>query len=375
MNGAFDRRVFRRLELGTSLDWNLAQAQLDESLREVLLNLLGPRLSDTAHTRTNTTLGFLTESFQVRPTSVPSANAQITAGIGFVQNATDVPQGIGGLDGLNDVASLKPLVLKATQPLTVSAAPAFPNSRIDIVEVQYRRDLYDSTVVRILDPASSVQGPQSVLKTLSFALDGLVGTVTDPAPSTTPIGYKVGVPGPVPAAPSTTPGYVKIAQLFVANAVDNPAGTLTDHYIADHRPLLFANGRAPYWVAFTTTPGPNPPTLVELDGPPGIRMAVTTNPYLDGAADVYFLCAAGSVSYAAVLSSSTAGVYDVRDAYSVGTLSAGEQTDLESASTFPSGLKVAEGSPRIKLTLTPYLNGAAPVGATRLLVSGSIGTR
>ena len=136
MNGAFDRRVFRRLELGTSLDWNLAQAQLDESLREVLLNLLGPRLSDTAHTRTNTTLGFLTESFQVRPTSVPSANAQITAGIGFVQNATDVPQGIGGLDGLNDVASLKPLVLKATQPLTVSAAPAFPNSRIDIVEVE-----------------------------------------------------------------------------------------------------------------------------------------------------------------------------------------------------------------------------------------------
>ena len=377
-DGSFDRRIFYPLERWRSGDSNIEQAQLDETLRNVLLQLLGPRLSDSVSYRTPLTQGFLGEGFQVRPTDIASSNVKITAGIGFIESDLDVPVGINGIVGLNDVSPLKPLVLKVDQVITVSAPPAFPDNRIDIIEVRAQRDLYDSEVIRILDAFQAKLLPQSKLQTLSFALDGLVGTVATPAPSTAPIGYKTGVVTGSPIAPPTTAGYVKIAEIYSANAVDNPTGLITFHYVSDFRPYLFAGARAAYAVSTETTPGAvTPPSQVYLDAPPGLRMAICTDGYTGGEFDLYLIGNIGSATYAPVYSTSTPGTYDIRDLYfgAPGVITAGERTALESANTYPASFLVNEGAPRIRITFTPYDGGAAPAAPVTLKVSGSLGAR
>jgi hypothetical protein len=377
-NGAYDRRIFYPLARWRSGDSNLEQSQLDESLRNTLLQLLGPRLSSSVSYRSTLTQGFIGESFQVRPTDIASSNVKITAGIGFIEDDLDVPVGVGGIVGLNDVSPLKPLVLKADQTITVTAPPAFPNNRIDIIEVRANRDLFDSEVIRVLDVFQAKLLPASELMTLSFALDGLVGTVATPAASTAPIGYKTGVAAASPVAPPTTSGYVKIAEVYVANAVANPTGLLTFHYVSDFRPYLFAGGRAAYAVSTETTPGAvTPPSQVYLDAPPGLRMAICTDSYVGGEFDLYLIGNIGSASYASVFSTDTAGTYDIRDLYfgAPGVITAGERTALESANTYPAGFLVNEGAPRIRIKLTPYDGGAAPAAPVTLKVSGSVGER
>lgn len=383
-DGTFDRRVVYTREKATSNDWDLSESQLDQALRDVLLKLLSTRATNATHLP-GFVGGFLAESFLVSPTAILSSNVQLLSGVGFQQSLIDTPSGIGNA-GVNDISQLKPLVLKEPQTIIIQAPPAFPNNRIDIVEVRYDRALVDPEVIRILDPVSATYIPTpNVLKTLTFALDGKVGTVATPNPSTTPIGVVTGTPGNPPVVPPTTAGYIKIAEVFVENLTANPTGLIDFKYLRDYRPLVFANARAPYQVDFQTVPGAaNPPQNVKIDCPPGIRVAVsTTDPvtglgYTDGSADIYFICAAGSATYSWVYETLTAGTYDIRTNLLTGVLTAQEKVAVEAANAYPGsglGFLAAEGAPRIRLTLVPYDGGAVPGATVQMRVSGSLGER
>jgi hypothetical protein len=226
-NDPFSREIINVRERPLSSDTNIAESYLDRSLRDFIRALLAP---DPLAVVT----GFLNQSFKVVATTTPSMTVNISPGLGFIDDASDVPTAIGGVLGVNDVSTMKPLPLSAVQPIVIDGAPSAGNSRYDIIEVKCDRRSQDPTSRDILDPATGVFAPNLVNKTLAFYLDGRNARVVSPAPSTTGIGYKVGVAATsgTEVVPATTAGYVKIAEIHVVSGVT----TITNSVITDTRP-------------------------------------------------------------------------------------------------------------------------------------------
>jgi hypothetical protein len=229
----FSREIWNVRERPLSTDLNYAQTFSDRSLRDFIRALLAP-------TPSTVVTGFLNRSFKVIE-SGPSMNVVIQPGLGFIDAAGDVPSTIGGVTGLDDPASLKPLPLSAAQTIAIDAAHATLD-RIDIIEVFYDRRAQDPTSRDILNPATGVFAPGLVNKVLAWYLDGRTGRVVTPADSTTGIGYKVGVAAGSPSAPPTTSGYVKIAEIYVTAAHTSiVTGDITDTRPGSNLALLSAD--------------------------------------------------------------------------------------------------------------------------------------
>jgi hypothetical protein len=232
-NDPFNREIYNVRERPLSTDNNYMQTFSDRSLRDFIRALLAP-------TPSTVVTGFLNQSFKVIQ-SGPSMNVIIQPGLGFIDAAGDVPTVIGGVTGLDDPASLKPLPLSAAQTIAIDAAHATLD-RIDIIEVNYDRRAQDPTSRDILNPATGVFAPGLVNKVLAWYLDGRTGRVVTPADSTTGIGYKVGVAAGSPSAPPTTAGYVKIAEIYVTAAHTSiVTGDITDTRPGSNLALLSAD--------------------------------------------------------------------------------------------------------------------------------------
>jgi len=271
----FDRVNFGQRERPVSDDWNRVEAQLDRALRATLEQMLGGRTSNTSHVLAPGDV-FMGQSFRVYPSSPAAMEVNLRAGLGLQYLPGDVPTDIGSPDflGVDDLANYKPLVLQSGFLFAVPAAPAGPNSRIDIIEVKATRALVDAEARKQLNTTSGNFDPHNFYKTLSFKLDGLTGTVADPAPSTAAISYKTGTPANPGVAPATTAGYIKIAEVLVGSAV----ASIDEDVVVDRRKIagLYGSVRCSmsYLVAWNGGGGGQTVTIEDINAPPGVRMAV-----------------------------------------------------------------------------------------------------
>ena len=341
---AFDRCVSHTLEGLSEATLNRLTGEGSQAgLCELLRLTSFPRVS-VASATTQQIYGFYGDGFLVLPQSPASNFVVISAGIGARRDDSDVPANIGGVPGLDEDSAVKPIVLRNSLAVAVPAQPAFPNNRIDIIEVRVNRAFRDDQPVPTLAlPSAQRQYPVKA-KTLSYALDGLsVDYVAEPANPTGAIGYKTGIAAPVPISPTPTPGYAKIAEIFVENAVANPTGAITAASVADHRRMLFVGGPAKFSVSFEFQLGALvAPTVLASSIPPGIRIAISRAPVVgDPSFQVFVLnnCEA-TFSADCPRAGSPTSFALVRNAYSSDTtLSAGNQAAIiDPARTFPNQL-------------------------------------
>lgn len=280
----FDRDIFRTLEGFTEVDMNRTTGEgANAGLMHLLRSVGGPQASLSNTDSLSSFFGFYGAGFLVTPLSPATTTVRILAGLGAKRDDGDLPANIDGVPGLSELSDVKPIVLRSSKDVAVPVPPAAPNSRYDIIEVALRRDVYDNNATAFLSLPAGSRVDLPVTKTLSYALDTLsVGYVTDPANSTQPIGYKIGQAAFAPTPPPTSPGYVKIAQIFVDNVVNNPTGTIRQEHIADFRPMLFLGGTASFSVTCSFPLAGGAPTITHAAVPPGIRLAVSRGPTLPG---------------------------------------------------------------------------------------------
>jgi hypothetical protein len=195
-------------------------------------------------------------------------NLQLTAGIGFIIDATTTSD-IDSITGLDDLSALKPLVLPSSVTVAVPTADA-THPRIDLIEVQQtgRRDNSES-LVYLSNPTTGALTTASFLTNFGWAMSSAdLGYVVSPASSTTAIGYKQGVAGASPSAPSVTSGYVAVGYVYVPAL----AASLGNQYIYDRRPLVNPGTVRVSLVKDAGTGGGF--TLGSIDAPPGVEVRV-----------------------------------------------------------------------------------------------------
>jgi len=213
----FDRTVINLRERPLSTDINQAQSQIDRAMRFAFERMLASRTSDASHLSTSQP-AFMGDGFALVPTAPASMQVNVKKGLGWLPVADD-PAAIGGIVGLDDLCSFKPVVLMADTAFAVPVAPGAPNTRIDIIEVKADRRVENPLARDVLNATTGVFDPTMVNKTLAYYLDGRTGVVTDPAPSTAGLSYKIGVAANPGVAPGVTAGYVKIAEVRVGSGV------------------------------------------------------------------------------------------------------------------------------------------------------------
>lgn len=252
MDLPFDRTNIGLRERPVSSDINRAESQVYRTITDLMQQLIGGGAT-SPHS------GFIGGGLSVSALSPAAMSVQVTPGIGFVYDATDLPSNIGAtdLEAVDDLSPYKPLVLMGPVQFAVPAAPIGPNTRIDIIEVRVNRLLVDSTPREQLDVPSKTFLAHNFYKTLTFALDGFSGSVASPAASVAAISYKIGTAAFPGLAPATTPGYIKLCEINVGSGVVviNPADIIDKRtklspagaYIG--RQMFAANG------VYTPTPG------------------------------------------------------------------------------------------------------------------------
>lgn len=268
----FDRTIINTRERPLSSDINQLASQFDRTVREVFEQLLGRPSGVAGDPSVGTAFasasGFIGEAFMARSYSPASLNVRLPKGIGFINDPASVPTAIGGALSLDDRSSYKPIVL--TQDVNVSVPPNVSgNARRDIIEVRYNRAAGNPSSRDVLNISTGRFEPQSVNKTLSWVVDGLLSYGGALA-----INYKVGTPtgGAVtetnPPEPATTAGYVKIASILVPNG----AAVITQDQIVDYRQMLAPGGMVRAAARFRTAAGVY--TNFQAWAPPGVRIGV-----------------------------------------------------------------------------------------------------
>ena len=211
-NNPFDRTIIHELEKPLADDINQLETNFDHALRFFIAALY----SDPD---TGTPLdGFMGTGLLVAAASPTDMSVSVTAGLGF-QLQAGVENAIDSVPGLNDLEPYKPIPLLANQSFTVPSAPVAPNTRIDIIEVMADRITTDPSLRQVFDGGLGQFVPDTLNKTLAWALDGRAAQITAPSPSTAPLSYVIGQEGNPGGVPSTTPGYIKIAEIAVGSDV------------------------------------------------------------------------------------------------------------------------------------------------------------
>lgn len=280
-NNTFDRVILNNREKPLSDDNNREWSQEDRTIRDVLrsLSLIHPAAAGTASNGYSPqNPAFIGDAFFVEPNG--GMVVKLRAGIGFVFNAADVPTNIDAVVGLDDRSPFKPVLLMADQNLTIDAGVPGGQERIDIIEVKPFRRRTDANTRTVLDPGSGVGVPTSVLKNLSWVLDGEVGQVVTPSSSTAGISVKkgtlqavgtYGTPTYDQGVPTVTPGYVKIGQIYLGPAV----AAVAAGDLVDSRKLWAPYGQMMCSMRFTQVNGtPDVVTMLGSVLPPGVRAAV-----------------------------------------------------------------------------------------------------
>jgi hypothetical protein len=213
--------------------------------------------------------GFFGNAFRVVPSS--GMDVQIVGGYGLARTNLYGPgyaSNISSIQGLNNYQVLSPIYCGGLT-LTVPAAPSSPNNRIDIIEVKASYQLTGAETRDVFDVATETFVPTSVNKLFSWRLSSTdVSTVSAPSSSTGAIGYKIGVAASSPTVPSTTSGYIKVAEIHIANGVT----TITSIMISDHRRLLAPGGQLVANALCQISPStPSASSGSSKTGTPGLR--------------------------------------------------------------------------------------------------------
>ena len=279
-NNSFDRTIENHLEKLLSSDLNQGQSQSDRTLREVVKAMMAPRASSLGD-GSSFVNGFIGDGYKVRAAIAPDMTVTVVRGIGFYENPADVPANIGGVIGLDDRCSYKPMTLVASQVFDVPAAPSAGNERWDIIVAKADRRVGNPLSREIFDPGPPhAFVPDLVNKTLSFAHDGDTETVYYPAAPTQGLAYVVGIEGLIGAAsiPAVTPYYTKIAEIYTKDT-----STFVDSsQINDCRRMLFPGGIGHLAASFTQQTGTAVPLLPAFQGPPGVEATVEAKGPLGG---------------------------------------------------------------------------------------------
>lgn len=341
-NNPWDREIINPLEKPLSSDINIAQAQLDRSVRDYFARLFSVRASDASDVGAPPASGFVADGFKLRPSNPASMVLKVSNGIGFFDAPADVPSSIGGIVGLDDLARFKPLTLTVDESITVPASdPA--NPRIDILEVKYDRRAENSSTRQVLN-GSGVFVAGSVLKTLASNQNGR-STVNGSGS----INYKTGTPAGAPVAPATDAGYVKIAEVRVNATVT----TLDYDMIKDLRRMLFHGNafRVAAQVAMHSAGGSVVPAVTQLMAPPGVQLVFTGSSVTGAVCNVYLLAAGLDTVNSRVVpqvhvSNGFAAGNFVAPNFSgaLALLNAGQATDI-ATNGIPAGIKAAENQP------------------------------
>lgn len=295
----------------------------------------------------------------------PSMTVTLDAGVGLFNNGL-TETAIGGVAGLNDISVLKPLVLSSSAPecttgITPINAADPTNARIDLIEVTLNRTLQDATSRDVLNTTTGQFTPTSVLKTLSYSMDGTF-QITSGIGSAA-IVYKVGTPAANPQPPIADQGYTAIAYIRVpANAT-----AITNSMISDARPMIWPNGQFNVAANMTaSTASGAAPNFTGLSAPPGVQM--TALKFL-GANGAYqgvtglslYVVAGGSSSW---IGGGVTGVIP----FISGTMSLGSALPIQvvSFSTFP----VRNGRTNLQALLADPTQSAVPisVGADQVIL-------
>jgi hypothetical protein len=271
----FDQTNIGLRERPSSGDLNQVQSQIFRTIRELARVLLSPRTSNTS-SAIGPLSGMIADGFRVLPSSPAAMTVVVTPGIGFRHDPVDVVSNLGipDLEQVNDLSPFKPLSLLAPVTFPVPAAPAGPNSRIDIVEVRTDRRLTNAIPRRQLDTGTVSFLDHVFFKTLSYGQDGDTGIVASPAASTAGLSYKVGTAANPGLVPATTAGYVKLAEILVSSSTTS----ITGLNIVDRRVVLSANGMTTVSVRFRVQwnggAGAQTATILDCVSPPGFDVAV-----------------------------------------------------------------------------------------------------
>jgi hypothetical protein len=279
-NNAFDRTILNPLEKALADDHDQAQAQSDRTIREVLKSLYAPRTS-TLVDSSSFVSGFIGDGYKVRAAAAPDMTVTVSEGIGFYENPADVPANIGGIIGLDDRCTYKPMVLATPYAFPVPVAPGIGHERWDIIEVKVDRRAENPLVREAFTtgpPPAFV--PSLINKTLTFAHDGRAGYATAPAGSTYNLSYRVGIEGLVGAttADVATTGYVKIAEVYVGTGVT----WIGPNCINDCRRMLFPGGIGHLAMSWVQRTGTDVPLSMLVQGPPGVEATVYAKGPLGG---------------------------------------------------------------------------------------------
>lgn len=295
-NRTFDRTIINTRERPISADINQAQSQLDRTIRDVLLNSYLSRSNTIASVRAAQTPinGFLGDGFYVRGSA--GMQVVVSAGVGFALNGGDTPSSINGATGTDDLALYKPLLITTDQTLAVPVAPSSGSERYDIIEVATDRRAENPTSRDVFDLGANKFSAQVVQKTLAFAMDSRSGQVTSPASSTVGLSYKIGTSAPTGTAtvPSTTSGYLKVAEIYIAGG----ATALAQNTIRDTRRVLFPNNVGSVALVVNQTPGtPDVVSATSVMAPAGIAVAVRSTAPSGGPLRVYVVGGGGDMQF------------------------------------------------------------------------------
>lgn len=292
----FDITPIGFLEKPVSSDHNQNASQEQRTLRDLMKAMCGIRTANSSPA-SKAISGFIGDGFRIVPSSPAALSFQVTPGYGFIQSPADVPTNIGSPDilDLDDLSTFKPVVLLS--PVTFNlVVPSAGNSRIDIVEVKVDRRLENLTARRKFDAVTEGFAAKSYFKTLAFGLDGRTGQVASPASSTAGLSYKVGVEGPAPVAPSTTPGYVKIAEIRSASGTVTVTGSLISDVRSLHSPL--GNVMASIRYRLLWNGGAPTATIHSINAPPGVEMGVRPLTAIQGGSSIAII--GGNITHGAI---------------------------------------------------------------------------
>ena len=281
-NLPFDRVVWNPLEKALSTDWNLNTSEQDRSLRDTMLALMNLR----APTSFSSSIGigypalaegFVGGSFMVVPNNPDDMSVNIVPGIGFLSNPS-VTTGVDSISGLNDLSLYSPVALSSTQNVTVPVVSTVGRERFDRIEIKVDRRLSTSTTP-VLNPSTGVFGTDLLKKTMSYSLDGDIGSVSASSASIAGISRKQGAEAVIGAAspPLATSGYVTLAIIRVYQGMSS----ITGYHIQDVRNVIAPNGSFDVClrmdVESDTYFGFTNPTV---SAPPGVYCSFV--PFLDG---------------------------------------------------------------------------------------------
>lgn len=372
-NLPFERTILIAKEKLLVADVNRAASTAHRTLMDVIDRLTMVRSSQIDPSGVVTPAGAIGDGFRVVPSSPAAMAVLVRAGLALYPSGGDVPTDIDGVSGLDDRARVKPIVLSADQSVSIDPDPGAGFARKDIIEIKIARRRTDSESRKVLDEISGAFSAQSLMKTLSFSIDGQTGRVAPGGGnSVVALSYKVGTPfadaGTINTAawgaispPSTSPGYMKLCEILVpGGTTDIPDG----RYVIDFRPIIFGlhgAGRVSGHILRYVGAGAEDVVISQLIAHPGIQV-VAGVPGLLGASpqtqtDVYLFAGGGSSGTGPTFSVPLAGWVNAQrlaaspiqsvqvGGYAVGTVSNVLQTTLMGTGIYPSPFYAAVGQP------------------------------